>query len=284
MGFFNLNTDETGEHSTVIDTHVGQRLTLTFSVEGLSARDELLFKGYVRLLDHLTDQAWQYHEASTQYRVDVLVANEHVLPTRASQLCTVPQPVLLLGSINLSRSLFFLTWPLKPHELENLLNQLGGLVCKSVSSGSGTVQSTLHTTTALAPLVEIRESRAQPLVTVYTLRQWPRPMLLVEPGRMRLATLLRAKAMDMQELVFRSALPKSVCERFVSDMQTAGLLTQPDSAGSQHSAQATLAGVQSVQLVVRAQQVSGSAAKAPVSAGLIARIRMRFGIKMPSVR
>ena len=72
MGFFS----KTAEQPTVIDTEVGQRSTLTFSVEGLAAREELLFKGYVRLLDHLTEHQWQYREASVLHRVDLLVASE----------------------------------------------------------------------------------------------------------------------------------------------------------------------------------------------------------------
>lgn len=283
MGFFNHHSNGSADQATVIDTYVGLRTTLTFSVEGLSARDELLFKGYVRLLDHLTNQEWQYHEASDRFRVDLLVANEHVQPTRSSQLGRAVQPVLLLGSINLSRSPFFLTWPLKPNELENVLNQLGGLICKGDRSEDAS-QNVADAPVALGAKGEPKQAAPELALTGYKLRQWPRPMLLAEPGRMRLATLISGKAMGVDELVSRSALPRSVCERFVSDMQTAGLLVHPDVSVSQHFGLATPYAVKAVQSDVAAREAFASTAKQAVSAGLIARIRMRFGIKTPSVR
>ena len=296
MGFLIPSTDQTGDLPTVIDTHVGQRTVLTFSVEGLSARDELLFKGYVRLLDHLTDQEWQYKEASAQHRVDLLVASEHVLPTRAAQASSRAQPVLLLGSTNLGRSEFFLFWPLKPKELEDQLNKLGLFICFTSKSGHDASVSAASPAPT-QPVLYSGAGNFEPVVAQYRLRQWPRPMLLAEPGRMRLATLLSSRALSIDELVVRTGLPKLVCERFVADMQTAGLIAQPEPVAKQQlataatasasaSASAALADAGKAQNGKPAAVVSlhVNAVKSAVSVGLIDRIRMRFGIKSLRLR
>ena len=184
---------------------------LTFSVEGLAAREELLFKGYVRLLDHLTEHHWQYREPSAVQRIDLLVADERVQPTRCFQAAEKLQPVLQLGTTQNDSNPFFLAWPLKPYELENKLNRLGRLI------GAGTANGP-----APAEQKSIPESKlAAPAQKHYRLRQWPKPSLLTEPGSMRLATLLTGRAMGLDELVFRSALAPQVCERFVAAMQAA---------------------------------------------------------------
>ena len=58
-----------------------ERLTLTFCVEGLPAREELLFKSFVRLLDHLTQQHWSYQPPAAHQRIDLLVVADGVQPT-----------------------------------------------------------------------------------------------------------------------------------------------------------------------------------------------------------
>ena len=299
--------NKTTEQPTQISTVVGQRARLTFSVEGLAAREELLFKGYVRLLDHLTEHEWQYHEASTRNRVDLLVANEHVQPTRCSLAGGQPQFVLLLGANNLNRSPFFLAWPLQPNQLENQLNRLGYLICEGAAPEGPTAMTVEHentlpatleastepaaleANTVPAPLVVVMAvaavSAASPVGSVsaepphrhYRLRQWPKPMLLAVPGRMRLATLISGRAMSMDEIVFRSALPKQVCESFVADMQTAGLLLNADAPAHPALAWAPPPSVKPRLIAAEERQLPSPVPLAPQQ-GLIARIRMRFGI------
>ena len=283
MNFFGKTT----QSPTVIETQVGPRSTLTFSVEGFAAREELLLKGYIRLLDYLTEHQWQYHEPSTMRRVDLLIASAQIQPTRFLQAGDRAQPVLQLGGDDTRQSAFFLTWPLKPNELEKQLNRLGRLICSGASVQTQGAASHLNTASARPGVARIDESTAEvtPADTaqLYSLRQWPKPMLLAEPGRMRLATLISGRGMSLDEIVLRSALPASVCERFLADMQTAGLLApqaqpaQPDPDLSrivptakkprlepQHERQFTLATV-----------------AAFVQPGLLSRIRMRLGIKSP---
>ena len=284
----------------MIDDPSRQRQVLTFSVEGFAAREELLFKGYVRLLDHLTEHRWQYHEPSTLFRVDLLVSNEHVQPTKFGLAQDQDQATLQLGTNNLSRSPFFLTWPLKPNELEHQLNGIGRLICKPVTTpqsaaefdvvanatdAQATVPAALNVQPELAPLTE------QPL----RLQQWPKPMLLMGPGRMRLATLLTSKAMTLEELLYRSALPRSVCESFLADMRTAGLVADADAdvyvdtyvganavpEVSRAAARPAPAAVKPWLPAILERQADVPLAKPVVQLGLLTRIRMRFGIKTP---
>ncbi|MFS2055626.1 hypothetical protein ACEN8K_43375, partial [Variovorax sp. CT11-76] len=46
-----------------------RRPLLSFSIEGLPARDELLFKSLVRLLDHRTHQHWAWQVEGADLRV-----------------------------------------------------------------------------------------------------------------------------------------------------------------------------------------------------------------------
>lgn len=273
MSFFTKTT----EQDTVIDDDSNQRSSFTFSVEGLAAREELLFKGYVRLLDHMTEHHWQYLEPSAIYRVDLLVTSEYVQPTRFLQNTGSPQSLLQLGVNNINSSASFLTWPLQPNALEHQLNRLG----REIRTGAANAQSEGQPATVPAAL-QAETTPAQPSVRHYRLRQWPRPMLLAESGRMRLATLLTGKAMSLEEMVFRSALSRSVCERFITDMQSAGLIIHPDAEASQGPVRVSPAAKKPRLSAQQERQAAASATKAVIQPGLIARIRMRFGMKSPS--
>ena len=256
-------------HSTILNSSERLRTTLTFSLEGLAAREELLFKGYARLLDRIMEHHWQYHEPSTTQRVDLLVVDERVQPTRFLQAAGKPQNVLQLGvSKSVSRP-FYLTWPLKPYELENELNRLGRLI------GADAAREQFVEEQKSIP-DSIQDAHAQ---QHYRLSQWPKPMLLTAPGSMRLATMLTAKAMSLEELVFRSALSKTVCERFITDMQAANLIMYSASANSK-PAQGTEPGTNKPNPSAQHESPAGQpATKAVAQPGLLARIRMRLGIK-----
>lgn len=266
-----------------MDTKVAPRATLTFSVEGLAAREELLFKGYVRLLDHLTESQWLYQKPSQTQRVDLLVADERAVPTAFLPNASNLQPILQLGVSSTSKP-FFLSWPLKPYELESELNRLGRMILmqrKGQAAGAGSTAAPLGNA---LPAPSTQPSQPQPQPQLYRLNQWPPARLLAEPGRMRLATLLTGRAMGLDEILHRSALAKSACERFLKDMQSAGLLVSAADIANHHNASAR------PHQPTQAQQLpaaSSPAVKAPparpaVQIGLLARIRMRLGINNAS--
>ena len=72
-----------------------RRPLLSFSIEGLPARDELLFKSLVRLLDHRTQQhwAWQVEHADLRVVGDRAVA----LSAEAVDAPSPPVPLLTVG-------------------------------------------------------------------------------------------------------------------------------------------------------------------------------------------
>jgi hypothetical protein len=237
--------------STVIE-----RSTLTFSVEGLPAREELLFKAFVRLLDHLTHQQWRYQPASATSRVDLVVVAEQAQPTYSQRPGQPQQPVLRLGS-NGANGHGFLSWPLKPDELEKELNRLGG---QAITQRGAQQSTALFTGAASGAPIAPGQS-----VQLMRLQQWPPTRLLSGPGRMRLATLLTGKAMTLDELVYRSALPHSLCAAFVSELQRARLLVAPATPTT---------------------PIPPAAAHLPklVQPGLLSRIRMRLGIQKSDSR
>jgi hypothetical protein len=231
-----------------------ERSTLTFSLEGLQPREELLFKAFVRLLDHLTFQQWRYQPASSNIRVDLLVVAEGFQPTfgqSPAQPSQPQQPVLRIGNSGINGH-GFLSWPLRPDELEKELNRLGG---QAITQRGAQETAALFTgATTGAPIAP-----GQPM-QLMRLQQWPPTHLLSGTGRMRLATLLTGKAMSLDELVYRSALPHPVCEAFVNDLQRANLLLAPAS------------------VIKPMPQVAAPLPKL-VQPGLLSRIRMRLGIQ-----
>ena len=248
--------------STVIE-----RSTLTFCVEGLPAREELLFKAFVRLLDHLTHQRWSYQPPATHQRIDLLVVADGVEPTYSKVLNTKPQPVLRLGSAAADGH-GYLSWPLRPNALENELNRLGALTTSRrgelhgqvlfSGAASGTPLTTGDTTKDLMRL-----------------QKWPSSRLLAGTGRMRLATLLTGKSMSLGELVIRSGLPLQLCKAFVDELQSAQLLLTASITPTQSATQTP---------VLKPKPALQPKTTLPkvVQPGLLDRIRMRLGIKSSS--
>ena len=229
-----------------------RRSNLTFCVEGLQAREELLFKAFVRLLDHLTHQQWTYHPAAANARVDLLVVADGVKPTYSHNPGQSPQPILRLGPTGTDGH-GLLSWPLKADALEKELNRLGGQALRERGVKSLPAVSTGATLNVVAP---------DTTRDLMRLQQWPPSKLLDGPGRMRLATLLTGKAMSLDELVYRSALPLPLCKVFVDDLQRASLLQ-----------------ITAITPKPVLASPMGIAEPKAVQRGLLDRIRIRLGIK-----
>lgn len=235
--------------STVIE-----RSVLTFCIEGLQAREELLFKSFVRLLDNVTDQQWTYHPTAPNSNVDLLVLAEGVAPAIQRSPELPVQSVLRIAS-NGWNGHGMLAWPIRPAELEKELNRLGGhAIRRRIAQNARGL---------LADAVGVKPVAPDESYRLMRLQQWPPAQLLVGPGRIRLATLLTGKAMNLDELVHRSALPVLLCKAFIEDLQHANLLTSQ--AASPQPA------VQPSKVLQKVTQP-----------GLLDRIRMRLGIKSAS--
>jgi hypothetical protein len=245
----------------VIDSHrttdFGRR-ALSYSLEGLAARDEMLFKSLVRLLDHLTVQKWIYRPASPDYRVDLLVVAEWYPPTVFQHSHRVGQPVLSVGK-GVDRDLY-LSWPVQPLRLQAELNRIGGVA----------ILHQIHD--AQAPLGPVHGNSDGDSNQLFRLKQWPPSRFLAGVGRMRLATLLTGRGMTLQELQQRSSLQMSVCRAFVSDLDKARLLVVT-------AAEAPVVDTKAALLEPHQVLNLPSSAVAFAKPGLLARIRAGLGIK-----
>lgn len=252
---------------------VSERSTLTFCVEGLQAREELLFKAFVRLLDHETHQHWAYQPPDGSLRIDLLVVADGHEPTHCKNPNQQAQPVLRLGSAR-EDGQGYLSWPLKPNALEHELNRLGGLIISTHGAPHGHDLFS-GTATGTAP------ATGDTTVDLMRLQKWPPSPMLVGVGRMRLATLLTGKAISLDELVYRSALTLQVCKAFVDDLQKAQLL---QSVSVTPRTTLMHAATQTSVLKATPSALPVATLPKPVQPGLLDRIRFRLGIKSPNSR
>lgn len=249
----------------------GQRALLSFSVEGLPPREELLFKSLVRLLDHRTHQHWAWKAGHADLRV---VGQE---PPGDHEAPAQPVPMLAVGQLDpqrggpaLPRSAHFIALPLHADELEQTLNRLGAMVVHARGLGLAAAEATP------ADHEEFR------------LLRWPPAALLEAPHRIRLATLMTGRPTSLGVLRQRSGLAAQDCLDFIADLRRSGLLENVREAALQAP---TPAPTPAHTTTLAPSEVSegpqpGSAAPAPspppvrdpVQPGLLARIRSRLGL------
>ncbi|MGJ7530482.1 hypothetical protein [Variovorax sp. GB1P17] len=221
----------------------GQRALLSFSVEGLPPREELLFRSLVRLLDHRTHQHWAWKAGSADLRVvgEPLAAEED--PAKAV-------PVLAVGLVDPQRGGHFLALPLHADVLEHTLNSLGAMVVHA--RGLGLASSAGH-------IGQDDEFR---------LLRWPHAALLEAPLRIRLATLMTGRPTTLLLLQQRSGFAQQDCLDFLLDLRRADLLE------STRQAPASAPTPEAPPVESR----PAALARDPVQPGLLARIRSRLGL------
>ncbi len=238
------------------------RSVLTYSVDGLSGREELLLKSFVRMLNHNTEQIWSY----SPHSADLLVQAKG--SSSSSALLAAAQRVLTVSASG-EEGEFCITLPLHANKLEKQLNRLGGLLLQAKTQAS---------------------TPEQPTQQVLVLRRWPQVALLRAPGRMQLATLLAGQPLTLTGLQQRSGQPLSSCIAFLVDLKLANLL-EPANADlpelvlpdysqlpNQTSPQTHPAAPVATQTTVATTMLSRKALSAAVQPGLLARIRNRLGL------
>lgn len=226
---------------------VALRPTLGFALEGLSGRDETLFKAIVRLLDHRTQQRWVYRPTSPDLRV--VCDSGFVPPASADAEVVAPNidapPPLLLTISATPHGAHCLSLPLRADALEAELNSLG--VERMKACGFGPVASSGSTVQLL---------------------RWPPAHLLGTPERVRLATLMVSKPVTLAWVQQRAGLPPAACAQFFAELHDAGVL-----AGCPAPSGHAVASSPSPLTAAPAPAVA-----APAPTGLLARIRSRLGI------
>ncbi|MET3184219.1 UNVERIFIED_ORG: hypothetical protein ABIC43_007415 [Variovorax guangxiensis] len=238
-----------------------RRPLLSFSVEGLPARDELLFKSLVRLLDHRTHQhwAWQVEDA------DLRVVGDR-LPAPPAEADDRSVPLLTIGENPPSRGPF-LRLPLHADALEAMLNRLGAMVVHARELG-----------------LAASRDRAAERGDEYRLLRWPSLALLDTTMRMKLATLLASRPASLQALQQRSGASAQECADFIAALENAGFVAASSSNGS--GGGTGFAASRAPESIWPDSQVRGGteapfasvAVRETVQPGLLARIRSRLGL------
>lgn len=228
----------------------------------------------------MTEHHWECREPLSTYRTDLLV-------TIGQDPCTLclrpfgnPQPMLKWGSNRRDASPFFLSLPIKPNELEHQLNCVGRVISNGHAIPEETTEEIVELSTMPAALGG--ESAKPETPMRFRLRQWPRSVLLAEPGRMRLASLLTTQSMSLDEMVFHSALEPARCERFLADMQAAGLLVLTDAQASQILACAPPVAATQRLSAQQERQLALPSSNTVARPGPITRLLLRLGIKKPT--
>lgn len=217
-----------------------------FSIEGLPAREELVFKSLVRLLSHRGRFEWVYSPSSSELRV--VADGSKPDPQGAQQTLT-------LGVHDVKRA-GYLCMPLRATELEAELERLGALIRPARRLQSSPEAPGNMTPPAAAPTEPMRMLR------------WPPGWMLGQPGRLQLATWMTGKPMTVYALAQKSGESLAVCTAFFDDLTQAGLL-------------ASAIKVQTFQGADPTPQAKPAPQPHVAQLGLLSRIRMRLGLKAP---
>ena len=239
-----------------------QRHELKFSIDGLSAREELLFKNLVRLLSFKTEQSWLYSANSPHLRVQ---ADSYKAPPGISTPSA--QQVLILG-MTPAQQPGFLCLPVRAHELEAELNRVGALISRAALSAKPS-----QTTQSPGFLGQTLISAEPTYDTAQKLRQWPSPKLLAQAGRIRLATLLTSRALTLVQLQQVSGHPLVDCKSFWRELEQARLFTTAS----------VVTHVSPAALAAAAAAIKSKSANKPPELGLLARIRLRLGLQIMGI-
>lgn len=220
------------------------RIELSFLFDGLPARDETLFKAIVRLLDHRTRQRWVHAATGADIRITGAEGAKREAPDATDGAAL---PTLVLGDVSAQPAAHALRLPLRAHELEAALDQIGQQLLSAREAAQGG-----------SP----RHWQRHPV----RLLRWPPQHLLGSRARIRLATLLVRRPMTLAEARQQAGEPEEACLAFLRDLDAAGVLevvAAPQPSDAPLAAPATQPG--------------------KPAAGLLARIRLRLGL-MPAQR
>ena len=245
------------------------RQTRSYGIANLASKDELAFKALMRLLDKETVHKWFYSTGKAHLMItgDALI-EQAVVKEAATKPIVFATQTLKLTSVGRKQN-NVLCLPLFPNELRAEINRIGNLLSEVVEPAAPVAlaaprpraeQLSLSTPSgvSVAAAVAIKPNE------VLKLKRWPPSQLVLTRDRMRLATFMMSGVITLQRLQLISGQSPAVCESFVNDLKTNGLLT---------SAPLPTAPVSNLSLL------SSSTKAAPArSLGLLARIRNRLGI------
>ncbi|WP_225783770.1 hypothetical protein [Xenophilus sp. Marseille-Q4582] len=225
-----------------------RRLALSYSVEGLSVRDDLLLKSLVRVLDHRSHQQWQCLVQGGDLRVSGAPFGSSAADGQGGLVLRMGHPP--------GEGEFALPMPLHAGHLENMFNRIGDHIAQQRADAA-----------ASAAQQPVRDDEQ------FRLRRWPPAALLGTPERLSLAALMSARPQPLAVLQRQSGVPLPLCIEFLRELRQADLvLSSPVPA----TLPADAAPAAEPDAAARPAVAVGAAAPQP---GLIARIRARFGLQ-----
>jgi hypothetical protein len=174
------------------------RVQLSFATEGLTAREELLLKSLIRLLDHRTHQQWDY----TAHLADIwLVAQGCKVPQTAFSRDKQPKVLTFSPTTEVSAQAQ-LARPFNANQIEAALNHIGAILAAQVV---GHTQSTM--------------------VETYRLIRWPTALVQGNPKHIMIASVLLGKPMSLQEITKQSGSTQNECLQFINALKIEQLVT-----------------------------------------------------------
>jgi hypothetical protein len=165
------------------------RKNFSFATEGLPAREELLLKSLIRVLDHRTRHGWIYQPD----QADLWILAEGTIAATSGSKTAVLQ--LRVVGVNKTAADHELSLPFKAGDIEAILNRLGDrLEQHSVAQITRKTQS------------------SEP---AYRLLRWPPAQLVGQVEHRRIATLLLSSSLSISDLSKRSGQNEKICQEFV---------------------------------------------------------------------
>lgn len=234
-----------------------RRLALSYSVEGLPVRDDLLLKSLVRVLDHRSHHHWQSVDRGADLRITGAPFGSSAADGQSGTVLRMGYPP--------GEGEFGLPMPLHAGHLENMFNRIGDHVAQQRSHAA-----------ASAAQQPVRDDEQ------FRLRRWPPTAMLGSSSRLSLATLMIGKAHSLASLHRLSNVPLPLCIEFLRELRQADLvLSSPLPAAA--VAGAAPASAPGIALAAAARALAPiQAQSSPAQPGLLARIRARFGLQQPA--
>ena len=218
----------------------------TYTTRGLASRDELLLKSVIRLLDHKTRHRWTY----TDDAADLVVLGADVVTDDTGRQAGSGAYHLRLGYMH-KQEANFLQLPLRPQELEHMLNMVGDRIAQSRRVPAPAAADSMN------PHAQFR------------LLKWPSVDLLGTPERVKLTTMLARRPQSLAGLMQHTGCSQQLCAAFCDELRACGLLQisggDTDAAPAPHSQQA-------------GREASAS------RLDILSRIRLRLGLVLPVPR
>lgn len=172
-----------------------RRASLSYSIDKLSRRDEIVLKSTMRVLEHRFRHQWTCAKTGA----DVLVTTQAFGGLEGHDMAVYLVCDVMVNSVALPL-------PLRARDIETAFNRVGDTVRQFQDSRSPDPIETLHDGDELR------------------LRRWPANALLNTRERLTLATVLSVRPCSVRSLQRRSNLPIGICRDFMLDLFLAGLL------------------------------------------------------------